>query len=200
MPHEIHPTKARLIETTTGFLAKRNPTDITVDQILEASGISKGSLYHHFEDFSELLEIAQVVKYSQWVDKSIELIVSVIAGVKSRDELVAGVKTVTRATQGPEFSEYRFDRARIIAQSSTSLRFKESLGVEQARLTSALEDLFREAAEKGWCSPHLDARTLAVFIQAYTLGKIVDDIVKDRIDPESWNSLIDTVVDRVFLT
>ena len=200
MPHQFHPTKARLVETTSEFLLKKHPGEITVDQILEASGISKGSLYHHFEDFSELLEVAQVAKYSRWVDKSIELIVSVLTGVQSREELIKGVKFVTRATQGPEFSEYRFDRARIIAQSSTSVRFKEALGAEQTRLTSALEDLFREAAEKGWCTPNLDARTLAVFIQAYTLGKIVDDIVKDRMDPESWNSLIDTVVDRVFLT
>lgn len=200
MPHQFHPTKARLIETTSKFLLISHPGEITVDQILEASGISKGSLYHHFEDFSELLEVAQVAKYSRWVDKSIELIVSVITGVQSRDELIEGVKSITRATQGPEFSEYRFDRARIISQSSTSLRFKEALGAEQTRLTSALEDLFREAAEKGWGAPKLDARALAVFIQAYTLGKIVDDIVKDQIDPDSWNLLIDTVVDKVFLS
>jgi AcrR family transcriptional regulator len=194
-----HPTRNRLVDTTAFFLATRDPSTISVEEILLTSGISKGSLYHHFEDLAELLEAAEVKQYAEWVDKSIETLVGVLAGVKSRDELVESLKGVTRATQGREVLPARIQRARTIAKALNNPRFKSALGVEQQRLTSALEDLFREAIEKGWYRSELDPRACAILIQSYTLGKIVDDIVEDQMSPESWDNLIGQLIERLFL-
>ena len=54
MATKMHPTKSLLISTTVKLLGTRLPGEIAVDEILDASGISKGSLYHHFEDLGEL--------------------------------------------------------------------------------------------------------------------------------------------------
>ena len=54
-----HPTKAKLIETVVELLDQHPVEAITLDQILEMSKISKGSMYHHFADFDD---IAFVVK------------------------------------------------------------------------------------------------------------------------------------------
>jgi hypothetical protein len=43
-----------------------------------------------------------------------------------------------------------------------------------------------------------DARACAVLIQAYTLGKIVDDVVEEPVDPQAWNDLIMQVTTNVF--
>ncbi len=55
-----HPTKEELIQTVVVLLEGTTLNQITSEQVLAISGISRGSLYHHFEDFSELLELAQV--------------------------------------------------------------------------------------------------------------------------------------------
>jgi hypothetical protein len=36
-----------------------------------------------------------------------------------------------------------------------------------------------------------------VLIQAYTLGRIVDDIVDEPVDPAAWNDLIMKVISQV---
>ena len=82
MAIKIHPTKALLISTTVTLLESKLPGEIAVDEILDASGISKGSLYHHFEDLGELLEAAQVEIYAAWVDRSVEALIAMIAKVK----------------------------------------------------------------------------------------------------------------------
>ena len=190
MPQLVHPTKVRLIETTAELLETQFPEDIQVDEILEKSGISKGSLYHHFEDLGELLEAAQVMRYSAWVDRSIGLIVPVLSNAKDRDGVIQGLKTLTIYTQSADYKATRFTRARALANSVTSPRFQQALGLEQERLTTALEDLVEEAKNKGLFKPHLDARIVAVFIQSYTLGKIVDDIVPEPMGQENWDNFI----------
>jgi hypothetical protein len=72
------------------------------------------------------------------------------------------------------------------------------LGAEQARLTDALTDLITQAQEKGLYRRDFDARACAVLIQAYTLGKIVDDVVEEPVDPQAWNDLIMQVITNVF--
>ena len=190
MPTTTHPTKTRLIETTAELLDNQFPQDIQVDEILEKSGISKGSLYHHFEDLGELLEAAQVFRYSAWVDRSIGLIVPVLSGAKNRDDVIEGLRILTKYTQSSEYRATRFLRARTLANSEISTRFTKALGAEQDRLTAALEDLIAEAKNKGLFRDHLDNRVIAVFIQSYTLGKIVDDIVPTPVSQEKWDEFI----------
>lgn len=190
MPSTPHPTKTRLIETTAELLETQFPQEIQVDEILEKSGISKGSLYHHFEDLGELLEAAQVFRYAAWVDRSIGLIVPVLSGAKTRDNIIEGLRTLTKYTQSSEYRSTRFLRARTLANSEVSERFTKALGVEQERLTAALEDLVAEAKNKGLFREHLDNRIIAVFIQSYTLGKIVDDIVPNPASQEKWDDFI----------
>ena len=79
MKISLHPTKSHLINTTVSILDEKLPNEIAVDEILEKSGISKGSLYHHFEDLGQLLEVAQVERYAQWVDRSIEILIKLIS-------------------------------------------------------------------------------------------------------------------------
>lgn len=190
MAQITHPTKTRLIETTAALLENQFPQDIQVNEILETSGISKGSLYHHFHDLGELLEAAQVAKYAAWVDRSIGLIVPVLSSAKTRDDIIEGLRVLTKYTQSAEYQQTRFYRARTLANAETSERFKVALGIEQERLTSALEDLVAEAKNKGLFRAEIDSRVFAIFIQSYTLGKIVDDIVPEPIDQEKWDDFI----------
>lgn len=199
MATRVHPTKALLISTTVKLLDTKLPNEIAVDEILETSGISKGSLYHHFEDLSELLEVAQVERYAAWVDRSVEALVGMLAKVKTREDIVAGLKLVTRFTQDTKYSKTRFQRARAIASAEHNPRFRKLLADEQKRLTDALIDLINEARNKGLYASDFDAHAGAVLVQAYTLGMIVDDFVDEQMDPEAWYALIDKVVDKVFL-
>ena len=194
MLSSFHPTKAKLVQTAVELLETKLPTEIAVDEILEISGISKGSLYHHFEDLGELLEIAQIARYAAWVDRSVGLIVSIISQAKTQDELFAGVVKMSEITQSLEFKSHRYERARTIANSVSSPRFAAALAVEQKRLTDSLEDVIREVKEKGFFKKDLNPRVAAVFIQSYTLGKVVDDVVDSPVDQSAWNDFINNMV------
>jgi AcrR family transcriptional regulator len=182
------------VQTAVDLLETKLPTEVSVDEILDISGISKGSLYHHFEDLGELLEVAQIARYAAWVDRSVGLIISIISVAKTQDELFAGVVKMSEITQSLEFRTHRYERARTIANSVSSPRFAAALAIEQKRLTDSLEDVIREVKEKGFFRKDLDTRVAAVFIQSYTLGKIVDDVVDAPVDQKAWNDFINGMV------
>jgi AcrR family transcriptional regulator len=170
--------------------------EIQVDDVLRESNISKGSLYHHFENFEDLTEAALIARFSNSVDLSIELIAGAVNEAKSAEEFLEKIIYVTTATQGPERSRFRLERARVIGLSVNSPKLAKLLEVEQDRLTEAMTDVVREGQGKGWVSDKFEPKTIAVFMQAYTLGRVIDDVAspKNSVNGDDWNDVINTAV------
>ena len=198
MPRTPHPTRERLIEVTMTMLDGDHPDKIHVDEVLLVSGISKGSLYHHFNDFGDLIEEALVRRFTLFVAQSIAVITQLMNAATTKEEFVAGLKKVTRLTQDPARYANRFERARALGMAGNNDRFRNGLAQEQDRITAALEDLFRESQNRGWMVPDFDPRAAAVLIQAYTLGQVINDVATVQYDNDSWIALIDRILDRVF--
>jgi AcrR family transcriptional regulator len=191
---QTHPTKATLIATMVTLLNNRPIADLRSDEVLELSGVSKGSLYHHFNDFSDLINTALVYRFSQEVDGNIDIIANTLIHARSKEELFQGLAQVTVATLKPESRTIRFERARVLALSEDSPLLQQQLAAEQDRLTDAVTDLVRESMNKGFIRDDLNPRAVAVFIQAYSLGKVVDDVTNTQIDPDDYYKLIDRVL------
>ena len=119
--------------------------------------------------------------------------------MKTKQELLDGLRLVTRYTQSAELKEQRLYRVTAIANAGRSERMRKNLATEQNRLTAALADLFREVISRGWGNPKVQPQTLAVFIQAYTMGNIVNDYVDEKMDLENWLWLIDTIMSDVLM-
>jgi AcrR family transcriptional regulator len=196
MVRSIHPTKEKLIDTMIDLMDEHALASILVDDVLRESNISKGSLYHHFENFDDLVEAALIARFAAGVDSSIYLVSEAVNGAKSSEELLEKIVLVTSATQGRTRSKFRLERARVIGLSVNSPKLLESLEREQYRLTTAMADIVREGQEKGWVSKVFDAKTIAVFLQAYTLGRVIDDVAgkEQQIDSNDWNDVVNTAI------
>jgi|688.fasta_scaffold822640_2 AcrR family transcriptional regulator len=193
----LHPTKRALVQTVLDQLKTKKPSDLTSELILETSGISKGSLYHHFEDFDDLIETAQVFRYAAYVDQSIHILTKVFQTAKNRDEMLVELKQVTKFTQSPDLMSQRMDRATSISLANANPRMMKKLNVQQDRLNEALIDIFREARDRGWISKEVDLHAGAVFIQAYTLGIIINDVSGKKLDSKAWTDLIDLFTSKI---
>jgi AcrR family transcriptional regulator len=199
MAEVYHPTKLKLIETTAELLHEMPRTEISSEMILSKSGISKGSMYHHFEDLDHLIEMALLERYAKWIDVSVSLMTKILTSAKSSADILQGLSEVTKQTQDISFKSERFFRAEILVMAQQSPRFFKELSTLQDRLTDSLTDLVREAQERGFYKKAIDARAIAVFIQAYTLGKIIDDSSENPVDPDAYAHLINTIIKDVFL-
>lgn len=194
----VHPTRAKLLTTVIELLDEHLPEELSSDMVLKHSGISRGSLYHHFEDFADLMESALTGLFAQAVDENIAMMRGLIDNANSRADVLAGIEKFNRHTQSPENRDQRFSRVRLLGLAYRNPRLTAKLAAEQDRLTQAYADLFRLAQQNGWMTDDFDPQAAAVLIQAYTLGRVVDDVSTRQVDADAWNSLIMRIVTRVF--
>lgn len=191
-----HPTKLQLRDAVVVMMETTAPEDIHSEFVLQETGISRGSLYHHYEDFTELLEDAMLYRFSAGVEASTGAIEAIVANSRNQAEFLSLLEGVTRATQSRDLADSRFDRARMLGMAQHNLRFRAKLAAVQNRLTDALTECFAQAQDKGWLNRDFQPRTGAIFIQAYTLGKLVDDISDNHMDDSDWENLITLIADR----
>lgn len=193
----MHPTREKLLLTMVEMLDGPDPEHVTVEEVLSRSGVSRGSLYHHFEDFEQLYETGLAYRITQWVTESAEAIENIFVTASSGEDIREGVRAITAASQGANRRLNRLERARAFGLAGFNPRFQAVLGVEQARMTEVFRSLIERAQERGWVSSSVDPMAMAVFIQAYTLGRVVDDISPEKVDPNKWTELIEAVVDHI---
>ena len=199
MPKTTHPTKSSLIECAADLLDKYRFDEITVEMILDRSSISKGSLYHHFEDIYHLLEGAMIVRYARYVDTNIAALQSLLSTAKTGEEFYLGLSQLSAITQGEGMKRARQERALTIGRAITSPRMSVLLQAEQQRLTDALAQLIQDAQSRKLCNPEIDSHALAVLMQAWTLGKIVDDLSENPVDNDAYLALVNRVIREVFV-
>jgi AcrR family transcriptional regulator len=191
---DIHPTKSHLIETAVALINEHGPHNFTVDQLLDMSKISKGSLYHHFEDFNDVIIAAQVERFALYVEEDIVNITGVVLAATSKDDLLARLDAISVVAHSYERVARRGDRMEILSSARHSEKMKQALGPVQARLTSSFADLIREMQSRLWVTTEISPEAVAVFIQAYSLGLVVNDASSEHIDMAAWHQLMSRVL------
>lgn len=194
-----HATHRALIDCGVELAKEFGMYGFTVEQLLTKSGISKGSLYHHFEDFVDLVECVQVRLFAEYVAVDIAAIQVALDAATDREKFVKLISLITRTAVQPHRLISRLQRARIISATQGRERFAARIGEEQKLLNDQMTQLISVGQERGWINPHLEAHALALFVQGYALGLILNDVASEKIDSDDWVAIIDMVMTKALL-
>jgi AcrR family transcriptional regulator len=195
-----HPTTIKLIEAFLTLADAQGVDRVTVQDVLRESRVAKGSLYHHFGTFDHLIAAALAQKYAEGVDRSIALINEVLRRSTTKQEFRAAVRWLVEQTSGIETAAFRISRAKIIGKCATNGILRRRVGEEQARLSATLEAFLAEWQAHSWVRENIDVPAAALLIQAYTFGKVIDDIALQPVEPEAWLALIEGLFESLFLS
>lgn len=190
---QFHPTKRKLVETVSRMLDGQQPYDVLIDTVLRESGVSKGSLYHHFEDFPDLVEQTLVLRFSDGVDETTHMMREALETSLTADEFWIRMNNLIAFAQDPARAPRRAERARVVGMAGGNERFAALLAAEQDRLTTEITDVVAAAQQRGWVREGLSPQAVALFIQAYTLGRALDDVANTKVEPREWADLIGVV-------
>lgn len=198
-PRQV-PDFDKVIDVTIDLLQSNGEIGFRIEDLMERTGVSKSSLYNKFTDREGLIAAAHARQYQRLVEESVSAIRYVIETATSGSELETLLATITRMTQSPDRDWERMARISAIAGSVASTEFRERLEEAQTALTDALAHMVEVAAARGLAEPRYPARTIAAFVQAYTLGRVLVGLDQRRHpdEAEHWNRLVDDVVRMMF--
>lgn len=186
-----HPTRALIVEAAANLLREKGVVGFHVDDVLAATGLTRGAVYHHFNNVDDLVESALLATYTEGVSANIELVRKVLSRATDFDEFRVGIlQANTTYAQNARLRDVRKLRAHAMASGSVTGRLATGLAREQQRLTDEYVAVIAEAQRRGWVRSEIDPLALAVFIQAYSFGVIVDDVSELHVDLTSWEQII----------
>lgn len=193
----MHPTRKLLLDATDALLEKHHPDEITGQMILRASGVSHGSLYHHFEDASDVIETVMLKSFFDRAENDIHNLKAVVFSAKDRSSYIDAVSAITVEVQSVKNRSKRIERVNLLAYASSRPRLLAHLAEKQQALSVAFADIMIFAQQRGWINQNINPLTLSVFFQALTLGRILDDVSSEHIAPDDWNQIVIMCIDKM---
>ena len=189
-----HPTKERILDITVELIGQVGLEGVDIAEVLSRADVTTGALYHHFRDVPHLLEEAMARRFPVGVRESLAFIRDGLSQANTLADYQNLMRTLNVVSQAPENRARRMERAHYLALAFSSESLHEVIAQQQAEMTAELTDVLIDVQKRGWMRKDLNPKAVAVFIQAYTLGRIIDDITDDPVDPADWNHLLITVM------
>lgn len=188
-----HPTRIKIIAAAAELMKKKGVAEFHIDDLLVATELTRGAVYHHFENVGDVIEATLLAIYTEGVEENINQVRQVLATATSFDEFRNGVISSNRYfIENKKLRLVRKLRAHAMASTATSMQLSKAISLKQDDITSEYVSVIVEAQAHGWVRPDLDSSALAVFIQAYSFGIIVDDISQTKTDTDSLARIIES--------
>jgi AcrR family transcriptional regulator len=194
----LHPTAQNLVDTVKEMLINTPYNTIKSENVLLRSGISRGPLYHHFENFDALIEVAQTQIYQDYVSNLItELTITALAledPLATREEFS---KILQESEIGNTLAVRRL-RVGLLHNAASNESFGGRLAVTQESLNLQWMRVYEIAVAKGWADPEIDGRAVAIMVQAVFFGRILDDLSPIHMNSKAWIATLTRLLDSFF--
>jgi AcrR family transcriptional regulator len=87
----IHPTRALIIAEASEIMKRNFVASFHIDDLLAATGLTRGAIYHHFKNVEEVIDSALAAIYVEGMNQNIELVKNVLGSAKTFEQFKDGV-------------------------------------------------------------------------------------------------------------
>jgi AcrR family transcriptional regulator len=193
-------TVSVVIEATIKAIEAHGEASVRIDDVLQNTGISKGSVYHHFGGREGLIAAARVMQFSRFVAEDAQNIRETLTKTATVDEFVAAVSVLVQTGNSAERQRARHNRLSVIASSYGRPDLRELLALQQHTHTETIADAVRHGQMMGWVRTDIDARAVAVFVQGYNLARVLLDLDTEPVTTEDWEQVVRVALGSFFVT
>ena len=192
--------RVKLLDAAEALLLEQDAHQLRLDDLLADAGVARNTLYKHFKDLEALAEEALLRGFARNVELDAQAISGALGRCQTKDDFRQAMTAITRATQSADRAPRRMLRIKLLAMAGSRTALRERVAAVQADMTERLADEFRQAQDKGYVRSDFPARTAALFIQSYTIGRVLLDVEPHtKKDETDWVNLIDRVIELALL-
>ena len=196
----LHPTAQKLVDTVIEMLQTTSYNNIKSENVLVRSRITRGPLYHHFEDFDDLIQTAQIQLYKKFVLDVTSQLVNVLNSAEDLATVQNKLKEFINVRSEKIADNVLRQRIGIIHNAASHPALREKLFESQETLTQEWMKAYQICLDRGWADPTVDSRCVSILMQATFIGRVLDGMSNVQMDLEEWKKVLIRLFDTFFFS
>lgn len=192
-------SRTQLIDVTLRIIMERGIDAVRIEDIVAEVGVTKGSLYWHFEDREALIKAALAEHIRRLNEETIAGVSDALEESVSKDDYLARIAPFIADPFNAEQVRERWGRLAILVESRNHPDLVEMMRDVQARNLEVFVELMTQAQKSGALREDLDPRAVATALNAMYLGSNIIDVLGEHApDPGAWWGLISFFIGALF--
>jgi TetR/AcrR family transcriptional regulator, transcriptional repressor for nem operon len=185
-----------VVAVTTRLLQEKGDPRLRIEDVMAETGIAKSSLYAKFGGRDGLVAAALAKQFEEIVTESLDGLRFAVERSSSSSELQRLLAMILKMTLTSPRDSQRMTRIAVLANTIGEPTFRSHLEEAQTALTDGITDIITSAAARGLVAPAYEPRTIANFVQAYTLGRVLVSFDRNRRpdEIEEWIRLVGDIL------
>ena len=187
-------TMERIVEFAEQELAEYGVSGFNLSRVIELSGVSRGSVYHHFINREGTIAAVETKHLLEDLDNANKILREFANGASHVDEILHGVRILLESTSTEEARETRRRRNVTTVNAQAIPTLAQVMSQREAEGDAHVAETIRLTAERGVIHPRLPAAGIAHFISSLFSGRLVVDLLND---PEADAAWIDVTLEAL---
>jgi AcrR family transcriptional regulator len=200
------PKQARAKDTVSLVIAEANrsieaagESSVRVQDISAKTGVSIGSIYHHFGDRDGLIRATYVHNFAANIQEDIGRAKRFMNQMHNTQEIAEHYDEML-AFLVDHFKHVPADkRANIIGNTAGRPLLRAALAEVQHGLTEQLTEVMQLLQDRKMLKPHLSPRAAAVMVLGMLHGRIVAEIDTSPVSDYEWNQAMISAFGGLFV-
>lgn len=192
-------SRGQLVDVALRMILDRGVDALRIDDVVAEVGVTKGSLYWHFEDRHGLIKAAIAEQIRRISAESISGMSEAIATSASKDDYLARLVPFIIDPFDHAQVRDRWGRLSILVEAQSDPELRAMMRDVQARHLEVVVELMSDAQLRGLLRSDLDPRAVAVALTVINLGSNIIDVLGEHgPTPEAWWGLISFFINAMF--
>lgn len=180
-------TRRALLDAALADMEATGEASIRITKILQESGVTNGSLYHHFGSREGLVQAAIAERFLGSVTKGLAVFASRVSEVTSTEELFNVFREELVRIGSPEVQVQRVHRMTALAAALPRADLLERIIAEQGHYFDGAAEAIGRLQDQGFIRSDIDVRAFSAWFLGLSLSRLLSDIDPDLNPDAEWS-------------
>jgi AcrR family transcriptional regulator len=177
---------SRVMKFAMAEFNKVGPDDFNLDRVLEKSGVSRSSVYHHFGGRHGVIAAVEAKLVEKDIDVNNIGLREFVNVANNAQEILAVIKLEITQGSKQEDKVTRQRRVSTFVAAQRSELLYEVLQSKQRQATEYLCETLQIATSRGLIKPRVPEMGIAQIMLSLLFGRILVDLVGDETSDQLW--------------
>ena len=174
---------SRILDHARRELDEFGPVKFNIMRVIEESGVSKSSVYHHFGGRDGVISAVEVQRLIDERMANNALLAEILASVNSGEECLDVIEAGLRLASNATGRKNRSHRIAVVAAAQHIPVLTESLAEESRIADIALTEMLNGARDRGLINPTESVEDIARYMATMFIGRsALDTFESDEFD------------------